>query len=161
MFAEYCEQKELLQALPTYRQSQDHVELLFGAIRAKGGCNNNPNASQFKAIYKKLLLNNDVKCPAKGNCTEFHDTTLGLDSSSKFTGPSKSSDLNTSSHEIHVLNQVPQMSYTDIELIRQDKYITTAIDVCAADIHKRLVEAVKCRGCVEYLILDDMKTMHH
>ncbi|CAB1437787.1 unnamed protein product [Pleuronectes platessa] len=31
----------------TYRFSHDHLELLFNSIRALGGWNNNPNASQL------------------------------------------------------------------------------------------------------------------
>lgn len=31
-------------------------EVLFGNIRAHGGCNNNPTARQFMAIYKMLIV---------------------------------------------------------------------------------------------------------
>ena len=40
----------------TYKFSQDHLELFFGAIRSSGGFNNNPTAEQFTAAYKRLLL---------------------------------------------------------------------------------------------------------
>ena len=40
----------------TYKFSQDHLELFFGAIRAAGGSNNNPTSAQFTGIYNRLLL---------------------------------------------------------------------------------------------------------
>lgn len=45
----------LLKYLQTYRLSQDNVEILFGHIKGHGGYNNNPNAIQFKEIFKKYL----------------------------------------------------------------------------------------------------------
>ncbi|KAK5921393.1 hypothetical protein CgunFtcFv8_025102 [Champsocephalus gunnari] len=48
----------------TYRFSQDHLELLFNSIRASGGWNNNPNASQFKYIFRKLMARCGVVKPS-------------------------------------------------------------------------------------------------
>ncbi len=45
-----------LKYLLTYKLSQDHLELFFGAVRAAGGSNNNPTTQQFTAAYKRLLL---------------------------------------------------------------------------------------------------------
>ena len=42
--------------LLTYKFSQDHIELLFSCIRAKGGWNNNPNCLQLKYAIRKMLL---------------------------------------------------------------------------------------------------------
>ncbi|XP_056107740.1 THAP domain-containing protein 6-like [Rhinichthys klamathensis goyatoka] len=50
---------ELLQVqryVPTYRFSQDHLELLFNSIRASGDWNNNPSARQFQAISRRLMV---------------------------------------------------------------------------------------------------------
>ncbi|KAM3605598.1 uncharacterized protein V6R79_001603 [Siganus canaliculatus] len=59
----------------TYRFSQDHLELLFNSIRASGGWNNNPNASQFKYIFRKLMARCGVVKPSsKGNVTPQDDT---------------------------------------------------------------------------------------
>jgi len=51
-----------------YKFSQDHIELFFAAVRARGGWNNNPTARQFKAAYKRLLLHQNVKNVVPGNC---------------------------------------------------------------------------------------------
>ena len=44
----------------TYKISQDHLELFFGKIRSRLGCNNNPTVRQFIAAYKRLLVHNDI-----------------------------------------------------------------------------------------------------
>lgn len=45
--------QDMLQYIPVYKISQDHIELLFSTIRSQGDCNNNPTVRQFKAAYKK------------------------------------------------------------------------------------------------------------
>ena len=42
-----------LKYILTYKFSQDHLELIFCALRACGGFNNNPTAQQFRAAYKR------------------------------------------------------------------------------------------------------------
>ena len=50
IFAELVERKEApMKYILTYKFSQDHLELFFGAIRSSGGFNNNPTAQQFTA----------------------------------------------------------------------------------------------------------------
>jgi len=53
----------------TYKMSQDHLELFFGCIRARGGSNNNPNAVQFKNTLRQLLFTKNVV--ESGNCSNF------------------------------------------------------------------------------------------
>ena len=64
-----------LRYLLTYKFSQDHLELFFGAVRAAGGCNNNPTAYNFLSIYKRLLLRSSIQ-GGKGNVTPRDDTTI-------------------------------------------------------------------------------------
>ena len=60
----------------TYKFSQDHIELLFSCIRAKGGWNNNPNCQQFKYAIRKMLLRNAVSASKNANCQVFsNDST--------------------------------------------------------------------------------------
>nr|CAI5838984.1 unnamed protein product [Callosobruchus analis] len=51
----------------TNKFSQDHLEQFFGAIRAKGGFNNNPSARHFEAAYKRLLIHTEVTGPEAGS----------------------------------------------------------------------------------------------
>ncbi len=49
----------------TYKSSQDHLELFFGALRSHFGSNNNPTATQLEAAFKCLLVPRDIK----GHCS--------------------------------------------------------------------------------------------
>ena len=57
-----------LKYLLTYKLSQDHLELFFGAVRSSLGCNNNPTVRQFMSSYKRLLMRHNVQ-GGIGNCT--------------------------------------------------------------------------------------------
>jgi hypothetical protein len=50
-----------LKYLLTYKTSQDHLELFFGAIRSRNGQNDNPTAVQFCSAYKSLLMHGTIK----------------------------------------------------------------------------------------------------
>ena len=65
----------VLKYLLTYKMSQDHLELFFGAVRASGGWNNNPTTRQFIAAYKQLLMRHNIK-GGRGNCTPQDDTEI-------------------------------------------------------------------------------------
>ena len=60
--------------LLTYKLSQDHLELFFSAVRARGGFNNNPTALQFQAAYKRLLMRRSIT--ASGNCIVRDETKI-------------------------------------------------------------------------------------
>jgi len=47
----------------------------FGCVRSHGGCNNNPTARQFTAIYKRLLTHHEVKA-INGNCIQIEDVPI-------------------------------------------------------------------------------------
>jgi hypothetical protein len=57
--------------LLTYKFSQDHIELLFSCIRARGGWNNNPNCLQFKYALRKMLMRNAITASKNANCVDF------------------------------------------------------------------------------------------
>lgn len=47
--------------LPLYKISQDHLERLFGYIRARGGNNNNPTCREFTGSLKRILLHKELQ----------------------------------------------------------------------------------------------------
>jgi hypothetical protein len=65
-----------LKYLLTYKLSQDHLELFFGAVRSRG-CNNNPTVRQFTAAHKRLLMHHNVE-GGLGNCSVQDTTILGV-----------------------------------------------------------------------------------
>jgi len=52
----------------TYKMSQDHLELFFGCVQARGGSNNNPNSVQFKNTLRQLLFTKNITVES-GNCS--------------------------------------------------------------------------------------------
>lgn len=65
-----------IEYLSTYRLSQDHLELFFGCLRSHGGHNNKPNVNQFKAAYKKILANLELRDSFSGNCAPMDNFTI-------------------------------------------------------------------------------------
>lgn len=58
--------------LLAYKLNQDHLESLFSKIRLRGGWNNNPDALQFQAALKSLLLKNEVESSSSANCLDMN-----------------------------------------------------------------------------------------
>ena len=75
IYKQHVGEDKPLKYLLTYKLSQDHLELFFGAIRAAGGFNNNPTTRQFVATYKRLLMRHDVEV-VTGNTVPQDQTRL-------------------------------------------------------------------------------------
>lgn len=73
LFDDLVIERKLLRFILCYKFSQDHLELFFGVIRNHGRCNNNPNARQFKGIYRKTLQNLELSSKFTGNCIPLED----------------------------------------------------------------------------------------
>jgi len=67
--------------LLTYKFSQDHLELFFSAIRARGGWCPNPTCTQFSSAYKRLLIHYEI-ARSNGNVEMQDNTTIFTVSSS-------------------------------------------------------------------------------
>lgn len=57
--------------------------MLFSAIWAKVGFNNNPTVAQFETAYKFIIINIKVKCPSSANAMTLDYTNILQISSSK------------------------------------------------------------------------------
>ncbi|KAL4156088.1 hypothetical protein QTP88_000123 [Uroleucon formosanum] len=73
--------------------SEDHIEMLFSAIRAKGGFNNNPTVSQFEAAYKSIIVHSEIKSSSSANCMALDDTIILTVSSSNIKVKDTQSEL--------------------------------------------------------------------
>ncbi|CAI6371182.1 unnamed protein product [Macrosiphum euphorbiae] len=62
--------------LLTYKLSQDHLELLFSTIRARGGFSNNPTAWQVEAAMKRILIHSEIMTSSGANCLPQDTTTI-------------------------------------------------------------------------------------
>lgn len=61
---------QLMESLPTFKFSQDPLECLFGRIRSRNGCNDNPTAQQFCAAFRKVVVNTQINCSSFSNCID-------------------------------------------------------------------------------------------
>lgn len=141
--------------LPTYKLSQDHVELFFSKVRMLGRCNNNPTARQFVSAYKKLLVQSELSDSKNGNCIPLEAINI-LNVSSY-----KSEDIinmTTNLKSANIINE--EDNVTDIPLPDHDYIFTpTALSICAEQvvhyisgyIAKRLSAKIKCPVCCSAL----------
>lgn len=106
MYQEYVEQNHWMSFFPTYRISQDHLEMLFGKIRTLNGYNDNPNAQQFCSAYRKLLYESDVVLSAGSNIeSRGYSNVLTVSSSAQ-----SSSQKDGKSHHVQFEDQLDENS---------------------------------------------------
>lgn len=81
-FEEFVEKQKLLKYVPTYRMSQDSVEIFNCSMRSHSGFNSNPSAVALQTAYKKTLLHIQFHEKFTGNCRPLEDIPI-LNQSSK------------------------------------------------------------------------------
>lgn len=119
--------------------------MLFGAIRSKGGSNNNPNAAQFKAAYKRLLKVNDVICSADTNCTDFQRTiSLPVHASKDIAELLTTYELNQASAEIPSTYQ----PHFDHQAFLADPIVHSHMMNIAQTVQRKLHSGLKCSNCI-------------
>lgn len=69
LYFEYVESGIIL-SIPTFRFSQDHLELLFACLRSMFGCNDNPSPRHLESAWRKLLGQHQIKASESANCAE-------------------------------------------------------------------------------------------
>ena len=141
----------LLNYVLTYKFSQDHLELFFGAIRAAGGSNNNPNAVQFTAAYKRLLLRSSVQ-GGVGNVAIRDQTSIlhMIGDTCKINGE----DIGTSDAALikrYDLDPGPlstDIDYTDVPQITTiSEYKEASISYIAGYVGKMAEKQTRCIDC--------------
>ena len=63
--------------LLTYKLSQEHLEMFFSCVRARGGFNNNPNALQIKYAFRNILVHKSITSSDKANVMMFEENLTG------------------------------------------------------------------------------------
>ncbi|KYN50165.1 THAP domain-containing protein 9 [Cyphomyrmex costatus] len=135
-----------LKYILSYKLSQDHLEILFSCFRIMGGYNNNPNAIQFAASYKKLLHHNEVKSSAAANCIPLDSTSILTVASGK-----KVKDLITECNEEDEETDDHQINVNDIPLKCINNTLNHAVLYVSGFIEIRILNRIKCCECVRLL----------
>lgn len=133
----------------TYKTSQDHLELFFGCIRARGGNNNNPNCVQFKKTLRQLLYTKNI-IVENGNCS-YYDIPGGdiLDFRSDKRSIKKSTYNDDVFDELGVLGDEYKSILSSIHL---KEYTGEILDYVAGYIVRNICKKIVCPFCIDILI---------
>ncbi|KAL2092739.1 hypothetical protein ACEWY4_012537 [Coilia grayii] len=137
--------------LLTYKLSQDHLELFFAAVRARGGYNNNPNVRQFRAAYKRLLVRHQVRT-GTGNCL-LRDNTELLDATPATVSVARRADMECVEVDF---SEAATAHLPDVDHLSEFK--EAAVNYIAGFVVKRIGEKISCLSCSQALTADDATT---
>lgn len=84
--------------------------MIFSAVRAMNGRNNNPTFTQFKAAYRRLLNIQDSSIVA-GNCTAQDDTVILCTADVMPLGQTTQQALGRKYDFTHTMNDIPDHDY--------------------------------------------------
>ena len=152
-----CEENPVLKYLLTYKMSQDHLELFFGAVRASGGWNNNPTAMQFRSAYKQLLMRHNIT-GGRGNCVPQDDTEMLRNVEDQNNGKSSMieiEDLTIARKydlELRPDPVVVDHDYCDIpNLMELSEFKSSAISYIAGYVVRMVERKIHCLKCLAAL----------
>lgn len=150
-------QEKIIIYLPFYKLSQDHLELLFGNIRAHGGSNNNPTARQFVAAYKKLLVHIELKNFGSGNCIELEHLSI-LNCSSAVERINKTTGLDLR-NEDWIEDHTEEQEVGEL-LSNISEFSSQAIAHIAGYIARILIKKLNCDVCAGALVTRQINSLH-
>ena len=144
-------EKPLLNYLLTYKLSQDHLELFFGAVRQRGGWNNNPTSGQFMAAYKRLLVRHQTVRIERGNCAALDATTI-LQCSSRITSPTSLDATDMSSIRAGELDIEAETSPVDLDgsellFTQLSAAVDNAVTYIAGYVVRMACRKIVCTDC--------------
>ena len=151
IYNEYVGEGKPLKYLLTYKLSQDHLELFFGAVRAHGGSNNNPTVRQFVACFKRMILRHDMKS-VTGNATPQDETTFLMATVTKEEQEAVEDDTkdilmarryqptSEPDDDSSIINEAPPLPELSI-------YRESAVGYIAGYVTRMVMKTIKCPDC--------------
>lgn len=151
IYEEYVENRQIMRSIPLYWLGQDPLEIFFGRCRALNGFNDNPNAQQFSAAFRKLLAFDTILSSKASNCTEDHTPARPF-ANILYVSSAKLKDESTGEVSFAQLENLYQ-KLSEIEYMEQNSLFDSAMDygiaVIAAHIEHRIMQTSKiyCEPC--------------
>jgi len=133
----------------SYKISQDHLEMLFSAIRSRGGFNNNPTAAQFEATYKRLLVHTELSVSSNANCAPQDSTSILFVSSGKKIIKENFLDILCVEEEQSFADDNEQDDAVDMDM---DTYRQDIIEYISGFVVKQLKKTITCHICCDALV---------
>lgn len=172
LYATLIQQERRLRYIATYRLSQDHIEILFGVIRRHGGYNNNPNAIQFKGIFRKILQHLGIKSSFLGNCVPLENIPI-LTCSSAVQTINMTVDKRAYDNENVILESEKEYTESDhvingnVEILSKflnhenvKKTTDQIIGYISGWVSRKLCKALKCETCINRLFSNEKMWFH-
>lgn len=145
-----------LKFLPTYKLSQDHLELFFGSIRSHGGYNNNPTSRQFAAAYKKILIHAQIREHGVGNCVPIEQIKILNVHQPKKDAIDILNEENlvyNSNIELNFDNNLEDIEHNYYKQLSSiSEYSEEVIKYIAGFVIKKIANKLKCEPCVGGLV---------
>ncbi|VEN56482.1 unnamed protein product [Callosobruchus maculatus] len=158
IYHEYVEENQYLKYILTYKLSQDHIELFFGAIRSRGGHNNNPSAKQFEAAFKKLIVRSQIRAGDTGNVLNLDATSILFCSSVSITKNDSGDDLENTSESLEYENKIKEdmMSSEYLSTPSWDltDYTKDVVGYISGFVVKQVKKLIACSKCVSLIETD-------
>lgn len=120
-----------------------------------GGYNDNPNAKQFKVIYRKLLCHMELKAVDTGNCVPLESVSiLTCTAAVKCINESTSQTRAEDDNECDTVSAVPYdiLTQTDISLLINPEctdYFKQVVGYIAGFVVQRICGMIKCSSCIQ------------
>lgn len=148
IYESYVENDQLKYLL-RYKFSQDHLETFFSAVRSRGGFNDNPNVSEFKSAYKRILVKTEIKTTKSANCMTLDDTSILSISSTQEKNKTKNFLKNIATEEDY--ESAFFESIIDIDL---NDYVEDVVTYISGYVQRQLLENMECTECCEAVLSD-------
>jgi len=133
--------------------------MLFSAIRAKGGFNNNPTVPQFESAYKALLVHAEIKSKTSANCLAQDCTSILKVSSMKKKSPSEDQDvvldLLCAAGSEHILDDEDEL----LTIYQNSNYIRDVVAYIAGFVVRSILKSIQCEVCAKELKLQETSSL--
>lgn len=135
----------------TYKLSQDHLEILFACIRKAGGFNNNPNAGQFVATYKKLMFRSGVSLTPNdnGNINAQDDTSLVV--ASRYMSRKDTEEFEVSEEQCIMFEDALIDHSYSTAVMQLSPFIDNVLVYIAGFVVRSVTKRLRCVDCVDAL----------
>lgn len=146
-----CVDLKLMECLPTFAFSQDHLESFFGRIRSLNGFNDNPTIEQFNGALRKIIVNDEIKSSTKANC---HDS-LHLSILNVSSGNVKTVDVKTVDDNLNEILDLDAEQFERMQSIQREydssDVMDASIGYVAAVIEQKIIEQglFTCLKCIK------------
>lgn len=143
----------LLSYLLGYKFSQDHLETMFAVIRSKGGFNNNPNCSQFKAAFKRLIMRNQLTSSLNANCVNSEESFLHLKNVKEAIAK------NSARIDLQFYDDVMDVwedAFDEVNTIQLSEYVGDVVSYISGFVERTVKKRIKCDHCLNTLSKTDV-----